>query len=432
MKNITKKAVSLILAAVMMVPMGLSAYAESLPVIDMGTFHNIYNPATGGPGDGDSADPDNPGGPGSSNSEGFDISDWDYSIITVDGVDTLCLYKYKGNDREITIYGEIEKDGVFYPVTVGHEYNFDTGEFTSFIAGNEIVEKITFIPVNGTPVGSGDGGTLNEMFRDCTALREVDFNNGLTGIGGTPIEQINGMFRNCTSLTKVDLSGLDLSQCREANETYEGCTAIRKASFEGVDFGNLKYAAEMFKGCVALESVDLTGAVWSHSMDNTTGMFEDDPGLKEITVSPGFNPGIYSADLFKTDKLTELTIKGETSEKFRDTVFPALDDDNRYIGEVEMQAHVELKGAALKDSQFSFTLYGQGTADDNVISRASNDGDGLISFGTMKIQDISDPLEFFVVMDEDMGVITENAGDRCIEKSVRIGLNEDGSLYIKE
>ena len=39
MKNNYKKVVSAILAMVMAVTMGISAYAEDIPVIDMGTFH---------------------------------------------------------------------------------------------------------------------------------------------------------------------------------------------------------------------------------------------------------------------------------------------------------------------------------------------------------------------------------------------------------
>lgn len=50
MKNITKKTVSLFFAAVMMVTMSFNALAADIPVIDMGTFHNVY---VGSPSGGD-------------------------------------------------------------------------------------------------------------------------------------------------------------------------------------------------------------------------------------------------------------------------------------------------------------------------------------------------------------------------------------------
>lgn len=50
MKNIIKKTVSLILAAIMTVSMSFTALAADIPVIDMGTFHNVYVGAPSGGG----------------------------------------------------------------------------------------------------------------------------------------------------------------------------------------------------------------------------------------------------------------------------------------------------------------------------------------------------------------------------------------------
>ena len=54
-------AISMILAAVMMITMSFTAFAADIPVIDMGTFHNVYNAPAGS----------------------FKLSDWDYEFTNV-------------------------------------------------------------------------------------------------------------------------------------------------------------------------------------------------------------------------------------------------------------------------------------------------------------------------------------------------------------
>ena len=133
--------------------------------------------------------------------------------------------------------------------------------------------------------------------------------------------------------------------------------------------------------------------------------------------------------MFQTDELTKLTVKGNPSDDFISTLFPLMKDNNRYIGEISLEAHVELDGSDIEDGMFSFTLYDYGISDDSVIATVGNDSNGLISFGTVKVYDITEPLEFVATMAEDESVTSETD---ALSRSVTLGLNEDGSLSIKE
>ncbi|MBQ7724715.1 MAG: hypothetical protein IJT63_03800, partial [Lachnospiraceae bacterium] len=62
-----KRITGAMIAAILVITMSFSALAESIPVIDMGTFHNVYNAG------------------GSSREGTFSLSDWDYDITNFDG-----------------------------------------------------------------------------------------------------------------------------------------------------------------------------------------------------------------------------------------------------------------------------------------------------------------------------------------------------------
>ena len=185
----------------------------------------------------------------------------------------------------------------------------------------------------------------------------------------------------------------------------------------------------MFEGCTALESADLTTASWGTLDKYTSRMFADDQRFREIRVPADFVPDVICQEMFKTNELTKLTVKGEPSDEFRSRLFPLMANNNRYIGEIKLESHVELEGAELEDGRFSFTLYDGGIADDSVIATARNDAEGRISFGTVKVYDITKPLEFVATMTEDESVTCET---EPLSKDITLELNEDGSLSVKD
>ena len=374
-----KRITAAVITAIVMITMSLSAFAEDIPVIDMGTFHNVYSAGDGT----------------------FTLSDWDNYITNFDGSEYLVLEKYKGTDTEITIKGKVKKNGIEYQVLLEDCYDTEDHNFHSLFENNGYIEKVTFVSVDGTGVGVFGALGADSLFKGCTALKEVDFNDSLVRSGTNKLYSINGMFEGCTALRKADLSGLDLSECEEAKEVFKGCTGVKEVCLDGDDFSKTYTVSGMFEGCTALESVDLTTATWGNLEKYTSRMFADDSKFSEITVPNDLTPDAVCQEMFQTDELTKLTVKGNPSDDFISTLFPLMKDNNRYIGEISLEAHVELDGADLEDGMFSFTLYDYGIADDSVITTARNDANGLISFGNVKVFDITKPLEFVATMEED-------------------------------
>ncbi|MBQ7724291.1 MAG: leucine-rich repeat protein, partial [Lachnospiraceae bacterium] len=244
MKSIIKKIFSVVLSLVIMVEMAFPAFAESIPVIDMGTFHNVYNAG------------------GSRGGGTFTLSEWDYDITNFDGSEYIVLEKYNGTDREITIKGKVKKDGKEYQVLLAIDYDYDTHDYHSLFENNDYIEKVTFASVDGVAVGVSGCLGADNLFKGCTALREVDFNNSLVRSGNNRLRSINGMFEGCTSLQIADLSELDLSECEEAKEVFKGCSGVTEIYLDGADFRKTYTVSGMFEGCTALESADLTTASW--------------------------------------------------------------------------------------------------------------------------------------------------------------------------
>ena len=357
--------------------------------------------------------------------DGWIEGDWDHEIIEKGGKDYILLKKYTGTEKELTIYGEARSDGKTCPVILGLEYNSGTGKYSSYLNGNTKVEKVTFVSVNGTQVKTEIDGKANEMFKDCTALKTVDFNNSFGG----KLTDISGMFEGCTSLTVADLTGLDLSSCEKAVKVFKDCTKVTEANLTGTDFGKLKDASELFAGCTRLTNPNLAKARWNTSLEKTYGMFSGDNDLTEITIPADFPAGSSCNDMFKLSEETKLTIKGSPSSTFINRVCPTLQSSNRYLGKVSVTAAVTLSNNTLTVDMFTCKLYKDSIADENLVKTVKNDAAGKFDFGELKLSDISKPVKYIAVQ-EPVEHMTNKTGN--LTKETTITLNSDGSLKISE
>ncbi len=407
MKNTMKRAISMIMAMVMAASMSISALAADIPVIDMGTFHNVYSAVDGA----------------------FNLSDWDNYITNMNGEDYIVLENYNGTDKEITIKGKAKKNGLEYQVLLKNFFDTESQCYHSIFENNTNIERVTFVPVDGTAVGIAGAMGSDSLFKGCTALENVDFNNGLVQYGSHKLYSISGMFEGCTSLKTADLTNLDLSECTKAEDVFKGCTGVTEICLDGADFSKTYTVHGMFEGCTSLEAADLTTATWGELAKYTSRMFADDINLSEITVPYDFMPTFICQEMFKVNDLTELTVKGNPSELFIKRLMPLMEDNNRYIGDVLIQAHVELDGAELEDGMFEFKLYDTGKSDDSLLATATNEYNGLITFGEIKVYDITKELKLVAVMTGNESVSSET---EALFRDVMLELNEDGTLSIKE
>ncbi|MCR5024975.1 MAG: hypothetical protein K6A90_11690 [Lachnospiraceae bacterium] len=102
-------------------------------------------------------------------------------------------------------------------------------------------------------------------------------------------------------------------------------------------------------------------------------------------------------------------------------------NNDHCLGEISLEAHVELEGSDLEDEMFNFTLYEGSVSDENIVCRAKNDSNGKISFGKIKIYDVSEPITYIAVMDKYENVTSE---EYTLKKVVELGIDNDGSIKV--
>ena len=398
-----KNFMAIIMAFIMSIGMNAAVFADTIPVIDMGTFHNVYVQPT----------------------DSWIQDKWEHEIKEEGGKEYILLKRYTGSDTDLIIYGKATAEGKTCPVIIGLEYDSGTGNYTSYLNGNTTVKSVKFVSVSGTSVMPEIAGKANEMFKGMTALEKVEFNDSFGG----KLTDISGMFEGCTALKTADLTGLDLSECKKAERTFKGCVSVTASRLTGMDLKKLTDASEMYFGCSNLAAIDLTEALWGNGLEDTAKMFNGAEKLTEVKVPADFNAGTTCTDMFKTSTEKKFLIKGTPSDTFINRVCPTLKDNNRYLGEVSIKASVSLSGNEMKADMFTCKLYKDSVSEGNLVKIVKNDNDGHFDFGEFRISDISKALKYIAVQ-EDVQNVTNKTGN--LTKETTLTLNADGSLKIRE
>jgi len=107
-----------------------------------------------------------------------------------------------------------------------------TGNFSYMFSGCGSLESITFSP-------SADFSRayyVNEMFRDCLSLTNLD----LSFIGTCGITTLQYMFRGCKKLEKIDLSNFNitsaLSSSSQTNQMFYQCSKMERLDMRSFEF----------------------------------------------------------------------------------------------------------------------------------------------------------------------------------------------------
>ena len=97
---------------------------------------------------------------------------------------------------------------------------------------------------------------LSNMFNGCTNLETINsIDNWETG----NVDTMENMFRDCTSLTELDLSSFDTANVTNMTYMFAGCTGLRRLNISNFDMINIGdgYAKSMFASCVSLVELNL-------------------------------------------------------------------------------------------------------------------------------------------------------------------------------
>lgn len=235
---------------------------------------------------------------------------------------------YTDENGESVLYGNIH----------GVEYNDDgsiaKSQVYSPFSGNEKMLAIT-IPKTVKYLGA-------ISFKDCSALKIVNLNNGIEIIG-------NSCFEGCTALEEITLPE-NLKLCDQ--NMFFGCTALKAVTIPK----NARIEASLFEGCTALESAALPN-------DYTylpPSVFKNCTSLKEITFSDTLE-SIGDSAFYGCSSLSAIVIPDTVKTIYNNAFFGCSS-----LSEVDMSENIEalgnnaFAGCAISELTLPETLLGIG------------------------------------------------------------------------
>lgn len=132
------------------------------------------------------------------------------------------------------------------------------------------------LPQNlGTNAVGSNMYILQSLFEECKSLKTVDM-SALSGRWAN----ISNMFKDCTALEEVNFGSLQITA---AANTFYNCKALTTANLDGVDFSACDTMLQMFKGC---ENLRLDCSAWdTTNCDDLTGFNEGAPNVTPPIVN---------------------------------------------------------------------------------------------------------------------------------------------------
>ena len=130
---------------------------------------------------------------------------------------------------------------------------------------------------SGTLTISGDV-YVSDFFKIRSKVRSIVAEKGVR------LRHCGCLFEEMQNLEKVDLSGVDISECKDLAMMFFKCTNLRTLKLAGWNTSHVTNMLSLFSGCKKLETLDLTG--WHVSTGtNTSGMFDDVPQTVNIIAN---------------------------------------------------------------------------------------------------------------------------------------------------
>ena len=230
---------------------------------------------------------------------------------------------------------------------------------------------------------------MDEMFAYCTSLKSID----LSTFDTYKVITMNRMFYNCTSLEYADVSRFWTYNLAEAKEMFFNCKSLKTVNMHFWDFRGLVNMASMFENCESLEYIDMQ--LFSFDGGSMEKAFKNCHSLKSLNLT-----GVYD---FMSDCWGELFSGCENLRKFyaynedpylwtiHEEMFQSIEDPGKIILYVP-RAYLDLyKNApgwrifdvrAMEDEPKETTGEGDNKSSENPDEKSSDNTDGNTSEGT--------------------------------------------------
>ena len=176
---------------------------------------------------------------------------------------------------------------------------------------------VTSVRFLGTVHGNG---SMREMFSGYSGLVSADLRNFRAGTGG--YANLSGVFRDCTALRNVQLTGIDSGYVGSFSNMFDGCASLSTLDVSGLNTASATDLSYMFRGCSGLTSLNVSGFTVTN-VTNMGGMFQGCTGLQTLTLgnfSTAAPPACY--DMFgncsslRSLDLTTLDLTGTVTNMF--------------------------------------------------------------------------------------------------------------------
>ena len=190
-----------------------------------------------------------------------------------------------------------------------HKFISNPDNIQKICSNNEVIIDNNFISLNNDKneikiqFDLAKVYNLNQMFKDCSNLSEIDLSN----FDSSNINNMIGTFQNCLSLTSINLENFNTSKVEGMKEMFDGCNNLESLNLSSFDVFKVKTMGYMFKGCKSLISLNLSNfnAKEGTSFDH---MFEGCKNLKFLYLFNSENGNDKNMDYIFKETPDEMAI----------------------------------------------------------------------------------------------------------------------------
>ena len=181
----------------------------------------------------------------------------------------------------LTFYYDDQKDS-----RTGTKMTVTTGETRGWYSYMANITSVTFDNSFANYTGLTSTGS---WFNGCTSLTSI---TGLGNLNTDNVTNMSVMFRMCTSLTSIDFDNFKTASATDLNNMFFGCSGLTSLDLSGFETANVVDMHSMFAGCTSLTTLDLS-SFNTPSLTNMNGMFSGCDLLEAVDLS-NFNTSLVT------------------------------------------------------------------------------------------------------------------------------------------
>ena len=170
----------------------------------------------------------------------------------------------------LTEVSETETDGVktvtSAKLVIGAEGKVKFNKVSSELF--EGFRSVTEIKFNNC-IDTTDVETMDGMFDNCSALKNIDF----AGFETKKVTTFSRMFKNCKSFETIDISALNSENVTDFSRMFEGCANLTALDLSTLRIDKAVTLASMMEGCRNLETVRLDNWYFAPQLEDMTSLF---------------------------------------------------------------------------------------------------------------------------------------------------------------